>query len=223
MPHVIHNIHRPNSTIVAALGKLSTSTIHEAQGQIGALAHTIRPIYPGMKCCGPACTVRSHGGDNLMLHKAITVAQPGDVIIHDGEDVFESNVWGEIMTTGAMQRGVAGFVTSGVVRDIEAIHAKGFPVFAQGVSMKWCTKASLGNINHPLIVGGVAINPGDIVIGDDDGVVIVPQDRAEQVLHLAQAREEKELGLMEQMKAGKTSVELLGLDKLLTQMGLTED
>ncbi len=223
MPHIIRNIRRPNPSIVAALNKLSTSTIHEAQGQVGALAHSIRPVYPGMKCCGPACTVRSHGGDNLMLHKAITVAQSGDVIIHDGEDVFESNVWGEIMTTGAMQRGVAGFVTSGVVRDIEAIHAKGFPVFAQGVSMKWCAKASLGNINHPIIVGGAAINPGDIVIGDDDGIVIVPLDRAEEVLRLAQAREARERVMMEQLKTGKSTVELLGLDKLLTQMGLTEE
>ncbi len=223
MPHIIHDTPRPDPKLVAAFSQLSTSTIHEAQGHIGALAHTIRPIYPGMKCCGPACTVQSHGGDNLMLHKAIAVAHPGDVIIHDGEDWLESNVWGEIMTTGAMARGVAGFVTSGVVRDTEAIHAKGFPVFAQGVSMKWCTKASLGTINHPIIVAGVQVHPGDIVVGDDDGVVIVSRHRAEEVLRLSQAREEKERVMMEQLRAGKTTVELLGLDKQLAQMGLTEE
>jgi 4-hydroxy-4-methyl-2-oxoglutarate aldolase len=223
MPQVIHTIRRPDPTIVAALAKLGTASIHEAQGEIGALAHTIRPVYPGMKCCGPACTVRSHGGDNLMLHKAITVAQPGDVIIHDGEDWFESNVWGEVMTTGAMARGIAGFVTSGVVRDVEAMHAKGFAVFSQGVSMKWCTKTALGTINHPIIVGGVSVNPGDIVVGDDDGVVIIARERAEEVLRLTQAREAKERVMFEQLKAGKTTVELLGLDKLLVQMGLTAE
>ncbi len=223
MPHIIHRIRRPDPKVVAELGKLGTATIHEAQGQTGALAHTIRPIFPGMKCCGPACTVKSHGGDNLMLHKAICVAAPGDILVHDGEDWFESNVWGEIMTTGALQRGVAGFVTSGVVRDTEAIHAKGFPVFAQGVSMKWCTKAALGTINHPIIVAGVAIQPGDIIVGDDDGVVVIPLERAAEVLAKSQAREEKERVMMAQLKAGKTTVELLGLDQLLAQMGLTEE
>jgi 4-hydroxy-4-methyl-2-oxoglutarate aldolase len=223
MPHVIHTIRRPNPEIVAALSQLGTATVHEAQGRSGALAHTIRPIYPGMKCCGPACTVRSHGGDNLMLHKAICVAQPGDVIIHDGEDWLESNVWGEVMTTGALARGVAGLVTSGVVRDIAAIRAKGFAVFAQGISMKWCVKSALGTINHPIIVAGVLVNPGDLVIGDDDGVVIVPLDRAEEVLRLAQARAAQERALFKQLEAGKSTLELLGLDKLLTQMGLTEE
>lgn len=222
MVHVIHNIRRPDPRVVAALGKLSAATIHEAQGKSGALAHTIRPIYPGMKCAGPACTVRSHGGDNLMLHKAICVAQPGDVIVHDGEDWLESNVWGEIMTTAALQRGVAGLVTSGVVRDVEAIHRKGFAVFAQGVSMKWANKASLGTINHPIVCAGVVVNPGDIIVADDDGVVVVPLDRAEEVLEKSLQREANEVVMMEQLKAGKTTLELLGLDKLLQQMGLSE-
>jgi 4-hydroxy-4-methyl-2-oxoglutarate aldolase len=223
MVHVIHNIRRPDPAVIAALGKLSTSTIHEAQGRIGAMVHTIRPVSPGMKCCGPACTVRSHGGDNLMLHKAIYVAQPGDVIVHDGDDWLESNVWGEVMTTGALQHGVVGFVTNGAVRDIAAIQAKGFAVFAQAISMKWNVKASLGTINHPIVCGGVAINPGDIVVGDDDGVVVVPLERAAEVLQKALEREAREAALMEQLKAGKSTVELLGLDKLLAQMGLTEE
>jgi 4-hydroxy-4-methyl-2-oxoglutarate aldolase len=223
MAHIIHKIPRADPKIVAALGKMGTATVHEAQGRSGALAHYIRPIHPGMKCCGSACTVQSHGGDNLMLHKAIAVAQAGDVIIHDGEDWLESNVWGEIMTTGAMARGVAGLVTSGVVRDTEAIRAKGFPVFAQGVSMKWCTKAAAGTINHPIIIAGVLVNPGDIVIGDDDGVVIVPLPRAEEVYNLALQREQKERVVMEQLKAGKTTVELYGLDKVLVQLGVTEE
>ncbi|MCL4487997.1 MAG: 4-carboxy-4-hydroxy-2-oxoadipate aldolase/oxaloacetate decarboxylase [Chloroflexi bacterium] len=223
MPHVIHNIRRPDPQLIAALGQLPTSTIHEAQGHVGAMAHTIRPVYPGMKCCGPACTVRSHGGDNLMLHKAICVARPGDVIVHDGEDWLESNVWGEIMTTGALQRGIAGLVTSGAVRDIEPIHRKGFPIFSRGVSMKWAAKASLGTINHPVVCAGVLVNPGDIVVGDDDGVVVIPLDRAEEVLAQARAREAREVTMMEQLQAGRTTLELLGLDQLLTQLGLTEE
>ncbi len=223
MPHVIHRIKRADPKLIAALGQLPTSTIHEAQGQVGALAHTVRPIYPGMKCCGSACTVHSHGGDNLMLHKAIYVAEPGDVIIHDGDDWLESNVWGEVMTTGAMQRGVAGFVTSGVVRDIEPIHAKGFPIFSQGVSMKWGHKAALGTINHPIVCGGVAVNPGDIIVGDDDGVVVVPLDDAEWVLQKALEREAREARMMEQLRAGRTTMELLGLDAMLARMGLTEE
>ena len=127
------------------------------------------------------------------------------------------------MTPGAMARGIAGLVTSGVVRDTEAIHAKGFPVFSQGVSMKWCTKAALGTINHPIIVAGVAINPGDIIVGDDDGVVVIPLERAAEVLGKSLAREEKERVMMAQLKQGKTTVELLGLDKLLAGLGLTEE
>ncbi len=223
MAHVIHKIKRADPKLIAALGRLPTSTIHEAQGEVGALAHSIRPVYPGMKCCGSACTVRSHGGDNLMLHKAIYVAEPGDVIVHDGEDWLESNVWGEVMTTGAMQRGVAGFVTSGVVRDVEPIHAKGFPIFAQGVSMKWAQKASLGTINHPVACAGVYINPGDIVVGDDDGVVVIERERAAEVLEKSLAREERERVMMEQLSAGKSTLELLGLDKILDKMGLTEE
>lgn len=223
MAHVIHKIRRPDAALVAAFAKLPASTIHEAQGGRGAMAHTIRPAYPGMKCCGPACTVRSHGGDNLMLHKSIYVAEPGDVIVHDGDEWLEANIWGEVMTTGALARGLAGLVTNGAVRDIEPIHAKGFALFSQAVSMKYNVKASLGTINHPLVCGGVAVNPGDIVAGDDDGVVVVPLDDAPWVLEKALQREEREARMMEQLRAGKTTVELFGLDRMLAQMGLTEE
>ncbi len=223
MAHVIRSIRRPDRDLVEAFGKLPSSTIHEAMGGRGAMVHTVRPAYLGMKCCGPACTVRSHGGDNLMLHYSITVAEPGDVIVHDGDDWLEANIWGEVMTTGAMARGVVGLVTNGVVRDIEPIHAKGFALFSQGVSMKWNVKATLGTINHPIVCGGVAVNAGDIVVADDDGVVVVPLAEAKQVLEKARAREEREAKIMEQLRAGKTTVELFGLQQLLSQMGITEE
>jgi 4-hydroxy-4-methyl-2-oxoglutarate aldolase len=145
------------------------------------------------------------------------------VIVHDGEEWLESNVWGEVMTTGALAREVAGFVTNGAVRDIEPIHAKGFPIFSKAISMKWNVKATVGTINHPIVCAGVAVRPGDIVVGDDDGVVVVRQEDAPWVLQKAQEREAREAHMMEQLRSGKTTVELLGLDRLLAQLGMTEE
>ncbi|MEW5866528.1 MAG: 4-carboxy-4-hydroxy-2-oxoadipate aldolase/oxaloacetate decarboxylase [Bacillota bacterium] len=223
MPHVIKNYPKPDPECVAKFAGLPSATIYEAAGKRGAMSSAIRPAYPGARLYGTAVTVRCHVGDNLMLHKAITVAGPGDVIVADFGMYDEAGAWGEITTTAAIARGVAGLVIDGRVRDIARIQEIGFPVFSRGLSIKGTTKEALGEINHPVVVGGVPVNPGDIVVGDADGVVVVPATRAYEVLQASLAREAAEAKIMEQLRQGKTTLELLGFGATLQSKGLTEE
>lgn len=192
MPHVVNNYPKADPECVAKFAGLSSATIYEAAGKRGAMSSAIRPAYSGARLYGTAVTVRCHVGDNLMLHKAITVARPGDVIVADFGMYDEAGAWGEITTTAAVARGVAGLVIDGRVRDITRIQEIGFPVFSRGLSIKGTTKEVLGEINHPVVVGGVWVNPGDIIVGDADGVVVIPVNRAHEVLMASLAKEAAE-------------------------------
>ena len=211
---------RPDAGLVDSFSKLGTATFHEAMGQKGALPSALKPIYPGMRLCGPALTIGGRPADNLMVHYALTLAEPGDVLVIDFKGFTESGPWGDVLTTAAMAKGIAGVVINGSVRDARECHEMGFPVFALGTCMKGSTKNLPGDINVPIVVGDVPIAPGDIVVGDDDGVVIVPRGAAEETLAKANAREDKEEELRTQLKAGKTTVELLGLDDALRAHGI---
>ena len=211
---------RPPADLIGSVSKLGAATLYEAMGQKGALCASIKPIYRGMKLCGPALTVDCNPADNLMVHYALTLAEPGDVLIIDFKAFIESGPWGDVLTTAAMAKGVAGVVINGSVRDAADCHAMGFPVFARGTCMKGSTKLIPGNINLPIEISNVPIVPGDIVVGDDDGVVIVPLGEVEETLSNALAREEKEEELRNQLKVGKTTVELLGLEATLRSHGI---
>lgn len=221
MTHVIKNIKRPPAKVVNAVAEFTPATLHEAQGRRGALDWRIKPIYPGMRFCGPALTVRCTPGDNLMLSAAISIAQPGDVLVIDGGDNPEQGPFGEVLATAAKARGVAGMVFSSAVRDGPAIHKLGLPVFSSGLSMKGTVKETLGDINHPVVVGGVHIEPGDIIVGDDDGVVVVRPAEAETVARASREREDKEAGFMERLRAGENVTEVLGTDRILAAKGCT--
>lgn len=222
-PAVVHSIHRVSHTVIEQCRHLSSATVHEAYGRRGALSSRIKPVDNRMKLCGPAMTVKLRPGDNLMLHKAIYVAQPGDVIVADAQGFCEAGAWGEIMTVAAMERGLGGLVFNGAVRDTREIAELGFPVFCVGVSIKGTEKTSLGLINHPLIMNDVLINPGDLVLGDVDGVVVVSRDDAVEVVSTSEERQRAEARDMERLRAGETTLDMYGLAQLLAERKLTEE
>jgi 4-hydroxy-4-methyl-2-oxoglutarate aldolase len=223
MVHVIYQIQRVPMTLARQYKKLSSATVYEASGGKGALSTGIKPIASDMVVCGSAVTVKLRPGDNLMLHKAIYVAQAGDVIVADAEGFTESGAWGEIMAVAAQQRGIAGLVFNGAIRDSQAIINLGFPVFCKALCIKGTEKNSLGWINHPLIIDNVTIHPGDLVLGDRDGIVVVKCVDAAEVLQNSIAREEKEKSLKARLNRGESTLDILGFADILKARGLTEE
>ena len=193
------------------LAQFGTATIHEAIGQRGALPARIQPLHIGMKLAGRAFPIRSPGGDNLMLHKAIRSAQVGDVIVADAGFCEEAGPFGDLMTLSAQAAGVAGLIISGAVRDSDDIAAYGFPVFCIGRSIKGTTKTCDGPAPDTITIGGVRIAPGDIIVADADGVVVVPAAEEADAVRLCHEREEKEAQFRKQMDAGETLQDLMGL------------
>jgi len=193
------------------------ATLYEAAGLRGMVDPSIRPAWPGARLCGVAAPVECPPGDNLMLHQAVAAAEPGDVIVASTGGYLQTGAWGEILTVAAQARGIAGLAIDGSVRDIEAIAEHGFPVFSRGLAIGACTKQRPGTWNVPIQFGGVLVRPGDIVFGNADGLVILEQERLEQIYEAAVKRLQREAEIMEQLRRGKTTIELLGLPDLLRQ------
>jgi 4-hydroxy-4-methyl-2-oxoglutarate aldolase len=193
------------------LAQFGTATIHEAIGQRGALPARIQALRPGMKLAGRALPVRSPGGDCMMLHRAIRAARPGDVIVADAGFAEEAGPFGDLMTLSAQAAGIAGLVISGAVRDSDDLTAYGFPVFCIGHSIKGTTKTCAGPVPDTITIGGVQIAPGDIIVANADGVVVVPGGEEAEAIRLRQAREDKEASIRSRMKAGETLQDIMGL------------
>jgi 4-hydroxy-4-methyl-2-oxoglutarate aldolase len=196
---------------IEILKRFGSATLHEALGQAGALDSAIKPLDRRWRLAGPALTVETRAGDNLALHHAIAVARPGDVMVVDAKAFVECGLWGDILTLAARKAGVAGLVVDGSVRDTGQIIAMEFPVFARGISIKAAQKKNPGGIDVPVICGGVRIEPGDVVVGDGDGVVAIPRARLVAVLSASRKREADEDDLRVGIAEGRTTVDLLGL------------
>ena len=203
-----------------ALRALGAATVHEAQGGKGALDSGIKPIAPGMRLAGPAFTVDTRPADNLMLHYAMLKARPGDVLVVDAKGFLEAGVWGDVFTEQAQRIGLAGLVIHGAVRDAAAMTQAGFPVFSRGLSIKGTGKHQPGRLNVTVTIGDVGIDPGDIIVGDQDGVVVVKRHEVDAVLLKSRQREEKEARFRQQIRDGATTVELLGLEETLRRLQL---
>ena len=203
-----------------ALRQLGAATIYEAQGAKGALDSGIKPIAPGMRLAGPALTVDTRPADNLMLHYAMLKAQPGDVLVVDAKGFLEAGVWGDVFTEQAQRIGLAGLVIHGAVRDAAAMTEAGFPVFSRGLSIKGTGKHQPGCLNVTVTIGDVSIDPGDIIVGDQDGVVVVRRHEVDAVLLKSRQREEKEARFRQQIRDGATTVDLLGLEETLRRLAL---
>jgi 4-hydroxy-4-methyl-2-oxoglutarate aldolase len=192
--------------------QVPSSTLHEAAGRIGSLPSAIKPITTGFRVCGPAITVHSPGGDNLWLHRAIYEAQPGDVLVVYVSEAFEHGYWGEVMSTAAKVRGLAGLVIDGCVRDGAVLGQMDFPVFARGLCMRGTGKdfGARGWINAPVRIGDVIVSPGDLVLGDGDGVVAIPREGVEEALQAAARREEAEARILDRLRAGESTLDIYG-------------
>ncbi|MEI6410789.1 MAG: 4-carboxy-4-hydroxy-2-oxoadipate aldolase/oxaloacetate decarboxylase [Bacteroidota bacterium] len=199
--------------MVEKLRQFSAATLHEALGKTGNLPSAIKPISQNMKICGPAYPVRTMPRDNVLLHRAYAYAQPGDVIVADCSGFYEAGYWGDLMSLGAKMRGIEGLVIDACVRDADDIEAMGFPVFSRGLCIVGTSNHGDGTLNEPIIIGNCLINPGDFIVGDRDGVVVVPQNRVEEAIEKAAAREAKEENTRLQLRAGKTSIQIYGWDE----------
>lgn len=205
---------------LAALQRFGTATIHEAQGQRGAIDPRIAALDPARRLVGRALTVDMRPSDNLMIHYALTKARPGDVLVVDGKGFVDAGPWGDILTLAAQEVGMAGLVIDGAVRDADSIIEMGFPVFCRGLCIKGTNKHQPGRVNVPVVIGGVPIQPGDVMVGDRDGLVVVAADEVDAVIRASEARERKEAEMRERLKQGATMVELLGLQDTLNRYGL---
>lgn len=223
MVNVIKNIPRPAPSLVEAFRGHGSATVHEAMGRFGAMNHTVKPLAKGMKICGPAFTVRSQAGDNVMILKAIKEAQRGDVIVVDCGRCMESGPFGDLTATECRVKGLGGFVTTGSVRDSAEIIASGFPVFSAGLSIVGTVKESIGLINHPICAADVLVNPGDIILGDDDGIVVIPLAQGEEILEKSNARVAKEARIIEELLKGGSNFDLNGYQRVLDRQGCTEE
>jgi len=203
-----------------SLLELGSATLHEAQGQTGALASAIKPLDPLRRLAGPALTVDAKPGDNLVIHYALTFAQPGDVLVVDAKGYTEAGPWGDILTLAAQKSGISGLVIDGAVRDGDTILKMGFPVFSRGLSIRAAQKNQPGRVNIPIICGGIGISPGDWIMGDRDGVVAIPSESVSAVIAAAKKREAAEIALRKGIEGGKSTVELLGLEASLRRVGL---
>jgi 4-hydroxy-4-methyl-2-oxoglutarate aldolase len=220
-PRVITNIQRPTHALLKQYANLSSALLHEAMGKRGAFHHDVKPVYAGARILGAALTIKGYPGDNLMLHLGISLAKPGDVLVATVEEYTEAGIWGEIASTAALARGIIGLVTDGAVRDVDSTAALNFPVFARGVSIKGTTKKQAGYINSPINIAGVTVNPGDIILGDTDGVVVVPLEEAENVLVSAKNIIERESRMIEAInREGALTLDLLKLRTTMQELGL---
>ena len=222
MYDIVKTYPRPDQALLDEFKTVQSASIHEVMGKTGTFDPDFRPIWRGIECCGSALTVLTRPGDNLMVHVAVSRAQPGDVLVVDcGEYTKTGGMWGEILSIAAMQKGVVGLVINGSVRDTIPNKELGFPIFSRGISMIGTTKMCPGTINHPILIGGVLVNPGDIIRADDDGIVVIPLSKVREVLKAAKEREQKEAGVIERLKQGETTLDILGFRKNFEALNLT--
>lgn len=223
MIHIKDIAERPSKEDIEALSKFSPATIHEAQGRKGALSSRLKPVDYKMKLCGPAFTVKCAPRDNIMLQLAINYAKPGDIIVVSAGEYEEAGSFGDVLANACLAKGIGGLVTDTGVRDTLQLRDLGFPVFSLSVCIKGTVKETIAAVNDSIIVGGEIINPGDIIVGDADGLVVVRREDAQDSARLSQIREDAEAGYIEAYKQGKSVVEVSNLEAVLKAKGLVVD
>lgn len=217
---IVRRIPRPDSDTVRMLGDQGVATVHEAQGRTGLMKTFMRPIYPSAKVAGPAVTVTCQSGDNLMIHAAVEVCQPGDVLVVTTNSESTDGMFGELLATSLVSRGVLGLIIDAGCRDVTELTAMDFPVWAKAISAQGTVKATAGSVNVAIVCGGAAVNPGDVIVGDMDGVVVVPRAEAAAVAKAGQARLEKEQKNREKLREGALGLDMYGLRAKLKELGV---
>jgi 4-hydroxy-4-methyl-2-oxoglutarate aldolase len=219
-PVVVRNIEQPPKDAVDALEKYGVSTVHEAQGRIGLLASYMRPIYPGAAIAGAAVTVSLPPGDNLMIHVAVEVCKPGNILVVAPTSPCTDGYFGELLATSLRAHGVKGLVIEAGVRDVRPLTEMKFPVWSRAVHSQGTVKATLGSVNVPITCAGAQIDPGDIIVADDDGVVVVRRSAAREVAAASEQRVAKEDKTRERLAKGELGLDMYGLREKVKQMGL---
>ncbi|MBL8170571.1 MAG: 4-carboxy-4-hydroxy-2-oxoadipate aldolase/oxaloacetate decarboxylase [Acidobacteria bacterium] len=217
---VVRNIQRADAEVIKTLGEQGSATISEAQGRTGLLNPYMRPIYPSARVAGSAVTVSCQPGDNLMIHAAIEVCQPGDVLVVTTTSESTDGMFGELLATSCQAHGIRGLVIDAGVRDVTDLTALEFPVWAKAISAQGTVKATPGSVNVEVVCAGAIIRPGDVIVGDQDGVVVVKRETAAEVAIRGQQRIEKEQKSRERLKAGELGVDFYGLRAKLKELGV---
>lgn len=219
-PTVVRNVNRAEAGAVKTLGELGVATVHEAQGRTGLMRPFMRPIYPAAKAAGTAITISCHPGDNIMIHAAIEFCKQGDILVVTTTSESTDGMFGELLAESARAHGVVGLIIDAGVRDVRDLTEMQFPVWSKAVSAQGTVKASPGSVNVPVVCAGTIVRPGDAIVADADGVVVVKRENAAEVSRLAGERFAKEQKTRERLKAGELGVEFYGLRAKLAEMGV---
>jgi 4-hydroxy-4-methyl-2-oxoglutarate aldolase len=219
-PTIVRRIQRVDAEVISILGDLGVATVHEAQGRTGLMRPYMRPIYPSARAAGSAITVSSQPGDNLMIHAAMELCQPGDILVVATSSESTDGMFGELLAVSARAHGVVGLIIDAGIRDVADLTTMNFPAWSKAISAQGTLKHGPGSVNVPIVCAGAIVHPGDVIVADADGVVIVPRQAAAETVRLGTERVAKEQQTRERLRNGELGLDFYGLRARLDEIGV---